>query len=162
MSRSSVCVVTSSRADYYLLRPLLIKLSEDQGLELSLVATGSHLSEALGNTVACIENDGFSIDRCIPILEEEDSRGSVERSFARAVVSFGEYFSERPCSLLIILGDRFEMLAVASGICYYAIMFSHAGGLHYLLRLRLCEWGGGSYAEGFWQQEEDQPQQQPV
>ena len=68
-----VCVVTGTRAEYGLLRPLLFKLKQNNTIDLQLVVTGSHLSEKFGNTQKEIQEDGFLDYARIPIPIEDDS-----------------------------------------------------------------------------------------
>ena len=67
MSRK-ICVVTSGRADYGLLRWVMQGIKDDPQLQLQIIATGMHLSPTFGNTYKAIEDDGFSIDACVEIL----------------------------------------------------------------------------------------------
>ena len=89
-----VCVVTGTRADYGLLRPLLLRLRDCPEIELTLVATGSHLSAAFGNTQQELRNDGFAYDR-LPIPLEDDSKGGMARSTGAALSAFGTYFEQK-------------------------------------------------------------------
>ena len=64
----SIAIITSTRAEYGLLKPLMEQLHQDKEIELRIVVTGMHLSHAFGNTIDEIHADGFLIDECIEIL----------------------------------------------------------------------------------------------
>ena len=122
-----VCVVTGTRADYGLLRPLLLRLRDCPEIELTLVATGSHLSAAFGNTQQELRNDGFAYDR-LPIPLEEDSKGGMARSTGAALSAFGTYFESHRPELLIVLGDRYEILAAVIAAHFTGIPIAHISG----------------------------------
>ena len=123
----SVCVVTGTRADYGVLRPLLIRLRDCPEIDLNLVATGSHLSPVFGNTQEELKKDGFSYD-CVPIPLEEDSRSGMARSTGAALTAFATYFESHRPSLLVVLGDRYEILAVAIAAHFLGIPIAHLSG----------------------------------
>jgi len=123
-----VAVVTATRAEYGILRPLIFKLNEDKDFELQLLVTGTHLSDNYGNTQIEIENDGITIYKRIPILVDGNMASDVSRIMANALVGFAEYFeTERP-TCVVILGDRTEMLGVASAAMHANILIVHLHG----------------------------------
>ena len=103
---STVTVVTATRAEYGLLRPVVQKLASCRDLSLSLVVTGAHLCARLGATVAEIEADGLPIAARLPIFAEEPGE-PVARTIARTMEVFDCYFAAHPPALLLRLGDRF-------------------------------------------------------
>lgn len=124
-----VCVLTTTRADYGILRPLLVAISKDRELDLRLAVTGSHLAESFGMTVQEIETDGFSIDIRIPILQEKaSSPSSMSQVMARALEGFGTYFLDRAPTLLIVLGDRYEAFAVCVAAVCACVPIAHLHG----------------------------------
>lgn len=126
-SRFRICVLTTTRADYGILRPLLFVLSRDEEIDLRLAVTGSHLSEAFGMTVREIETDGFPIDIRIPILQEKSR--SMSGEMARATEGFGAYFQASPPALLVALGDRYEAFAAcAAAVCAHVPIAHLHGG----------------------------------
>ena len=128
-SRFPICVLTTTRADYGILRPLLFALSADGGVELRLAVTGTHLSEAFGMTVREIEADGFPIDAKIPILQGAgDSPLEISRVMARAAEGFGAYVQERRPDLLVVLGDRYETFAVCAAAVNACVPIAHLSG----------------------------------
>lgn len=128
-SRFQICVLTSTRADYGILRPLLSALSEDKDLDLRLAVTGTHLSEDFGMTVREIEADGFPIDVRVSILQDEGGfPPSMSRIMARTVEDFGVYFQEHRPALLIVLGDRYEAFAVCAAAVCVCVPIAHLHG----------------------------------
>lgn len=123
-----VCVVTGSRAEYGLLRPLLHKLNDDNEIILKLLVTGSHLSSAFGSTYSEIESDGFQIYSRIEIPMDGDSKADMARAAGFALSAFADCFEELRPDLLIILGDRFEIFAAASAAAILGIRIAHISG----------------------------------
>lgn len=126
--RQSVCVVTGSRAEYGLLRPLLFQLRDDKEIELRLVVTGSHLSGTFGNTQQEIENDGLKIDTRIAIPLEDDSRTGMAKATGAALSAFSDYFGEKRPNLLVVLGDRYEIFAASAAAAILRIAIAHISG----------------------------------
>ena len=120
-------VLTGSRADYGLLHPLIRSIQLSAELELQLVATGMHLSERDGLTYRYIETDGFNIDRKVDLeLSTEDS--SVARATGLGMIAFEKLFAELDPDMLIVLGDRFEILAAAFAALTSGIPIAHIHG----------------------------------
>lgn len=125
----SVCVLTTTRADYGILRPLLLALQEDPAFDMTLAVTGTHLSRPFGMTVREIEADGLPIGVRIPILEEGDAApAAVSRAMARAVERFGACFQARRPDLLVALGDRYETFAVCAAAVSARVPIAHLHG----------------------------------
>lgn len=124
---STIAVVTSTRAEYGLLRPVLQKLRSSAALELALVVTGAHLSARLGNTVTEIEASGLPIAARLPIFSEEGDE-PVARTIARTIQVFDRYFAEHRPDALLVLGDRFEIFAVATAAAARHIPIAHISG----------------------------------
>lgn len=122
-----VCVATGTRADYGPLRPLLLRLRACPEIELTLIATGSHLSAAFGNTQEELQKDGFSYDR-LPIPLEEGSSGGMARSAGAALSAFATFFEAHRPDLLVVLGDRYEILAAAVAAHFMRIPIAHISG----------------------------------
>ncbi|MBZ9538040.1 UDP-N-acetylglucosamine 2-epimerase (hydrolyzing) [Modicisalibacter tunisiensis] len=121
-------VVTTTRADYGLLYWLLREIDDDPDLALSLWVTGSHLSSEFGLTVAEIERDGFAIERRLEILLASDSRQAMTRAMGLALLSFGDALAESPPDLLVLLGDRFEIVPVALAAVVHGVPLVHLHG----------------------------------
>ena len=110
--QKKMCVLTATRAEYGLLRSVIKKLSEDKYFDVKIVATGAHLSPDHGLTYKEIEADGFLIDKKIEILLSSDTPSSISKSMGLAMIGFADYFLESKPDGLIVLGDRYETLAV--------------------------------------------------
>jgi UDP-hydrolysing UDP-N-acetyl-D-glucosamine 2-epimerase len=124
----SFCVITGSRADYGLLYWLLKEIAADPDLRLRLIVTGAHLSTRYGETVREIERDGFAIDARIPILDDGDSRLATVVSMGRALSGIAEALEAMSPDFVIVLGDRYEMLAAAEAAFVLGIPLAHIHG----------------------------------
>jgi len=123
-----ISVVTGTRAEYGLLKPLIKSLNDDSDFDLQLMATAMHLSPEYGMTINEITNDGFHIVKKIKCLNDTDSAVGVSKSISVALSSFALAFEETKPELIIILGDRTEMLAVAIAACIANIPIAHIHG----------------------------------
>lgn len=108
-----ICIVTSNRAEYGLLTPLIKGIEEDSELELQLIVTGAHLSEKYGKTINQIVEDGFPIAAEIPILETENTSMHVSFIISNTLRAFAEFFYANKPDAVVLLGDRTEILGVA-------------------------------------------------
>ena len=124
----SICVISSTRADYGILSRLLRRIYEDPELELRLVATGTHLAPAYGNTIEEIRRDGFSIHAAIPILETGDTPQAVSATMARTLTGFGAYFSANRPDFALVLGDRYEICAACMAAVNTRVPIAHLHG----------------------------------
>ena len=109
----NICIVTGTRAEFGLLTPLIKRTWADTDLALKLVLTGAHLSPLHGNTRDDVLRENFPIAKEIPILLDRDDAQGISDVLATAISSFAAYFLESKPGLVIILGDRYEMLGVA-------------------------------------------------
>lgn len=123
-----ISILTATRAEYGLLRPLIERLIGNDSFEVRIVVTGAHLSPEFGLTYREIENDGFPIDEKIEILLSADTPASISKSMGLAMISFADYFSRIKPDLLIVLGDRYEALAVAATAMNQRIPIAHLYG----------------------------------
>jgi GDP/UDP-N,N'-diacetylbacillosamine 2-epimerase (hydrolysing) len=123
-----VCIVTGTRAEYGLLKPLILQLQQVKNIDLCIVATGTHLSLDFGETYREIEADGFYINAKIKIPLDCDSHGGMVRSTGSAMIAFADYFEKHPPNLLVVLGDRFEILAVTTAAAMLCIPIAHISG----------------------------------
>ena len=124
----NVCVVTGSRAEYGIMRALLLKLGKEQNIKLDVVVTAMHLEEKYGNTYRQIEEDGLNIIKKIPLNLENTSKKCVSRSLAILTTGLSELFEGVKYDLIIILGDRYEMLPVVNVALIYNIPVCHLHG----------------------------------
>lgn len=123
-----IAVVTATRAEFGLLKPLIQKLRKVNQWEISVLVTGMHLSEEFGNTLREIEDEGIPIACKIPCLSGGDYAVDITRNMAMALQGFGEYFDNNFFDLVIILGDRYEMLSVAICAMNARIPIAHIHG----------------------------------
>ena len=125
-----ICVVTGSRAEYGILRRLMSAIQECPELKLQVIATNQHLSKLQGETYKEIENDGFTIDYKVNMADDEapDNANTTAKAISKGVSGFADAFDALQPDLLLILGDRYEMLAVASTALIYKIPIAHLHG----------------------------------
>lgn len=123
-----VCVVTGTRAEYGLLKPLIERINNDNELELQLIATGMHLSPEFGLTYKAIEEDGYIINEKIEILLSSDTSVGISKSMGLATISFSEAFERLKPDMIIVLGDRYEIFAVCSAAVVAKIPVAHLHG----------------------------------
>lgn len=130
MSRR-ICIVTGTRAEYGLLRGVMQEIQCDRTLELQLIATGMHLSPKFGNTDQDIERDGFEIARKVDMHLDDDSPVGIARSIGAGIAGFGEALKELQPDCVVVLGDRFEILAAVSAalVARFPVAHIHGGEL---------------------------------
>ncbi len=127
-NKLSICVVTGSRADYsHLFCPMKhIELSAK--LTLQLVVTGMHLSAEFGNTVDMIKKDGFAIAKEVPTLLSGNDAVSITKSIGKGLIGFADAFAELKPDIVLVLGDRFEILPAVQAALIAKIPVAHIGG----------------------------------
>jgi GDP/UDP-N,N'-diacetylbacillosamine 2-epimerase (hydrolysing) len=123
-----ISVLTATRAEYGLLKPIIKKLKMIEAFDVRIVATGAHLSPEFGLTYKEIENDGFPIDEKIEILLSSDTPCSISKSMGLAMIGYADYFARVNPDLLLVLGDRYETLAVAMAAMNQRIPIAHLYG----------------------------------
>lgn len=126
--KKKISILTATRAEYGLLKPIILKLNQIEEFEVKIVATGAHLSPEFGLTYKEIEEDGFTVDRKIEMLVSADTPSSISKSMGLAMISFADYFCEISPDLLIVLGDRYETLAVVIAAMNQKIPIVHLYG----------------------------------
>ena len=128
MQPRRICVVTGSRAEYGLLQGLIKEIQDSKDLELQLVVAGMHLSPEFGLTYREIEKDGFEISRTIDMQLTSDTSMGIAKSLGLGTIGFGEAFHALKPEILVLLGDRFELLAAASAALVALIPIAHIHG----------------------------------
>lgn len=123
-----ICVATSTRADWGLLEPLARSLRDTPGVELQIVATNMHLLPRFGMTVDEITAAGFEVSARVPMEVEGDDEASRVRAMALCMSGMADAFERLRPDVLIVLGDRYEMLAVASAAAVMHIPVVHIAG----------------------------------
>lgn len=124
----SIGVVTTSRADYSAYRPLLKAFEADAEISTKLYVSGMHLSPEFGSTVRIIEEDGFEIAERIEMLLSSDTAEAIAKSIGLGLIGFGQAFSRYRPDILLVLGDRFEMLAATLAALPFTIPVAHLCG----------------------------------
>jgi len=135
MSKKKICIVTGSRAEYGLLYWLIKEIKLDKELKLQLLVTGMHLSPKFGLTYKEIEKN-FKIDKKINIDLTSDTSLGISKSISIGLISFSEIYKKLKPSIVIVLGDRFEIFSAASAAMISKIPIAH---IH-----------GGELTEGSW------------
>lgn len=123
-----VCVVTGTRAEYGLLSRLMWLIRADHDLTLQIIATNMHLSPEFGLTYKEIEADGFTIDKKVEMLLSSDTSNAITKSIGLATIGFADAYEDLQPDILLILGDRFEILAAATAALIYKIPVAHLHG----------------------------------
>lgn len=124
----NIAYITGSRAEYGIVKRLLKKLEQDPELNFSLVVTAMHLDPQYGNTVTVIEQDGFEIAARIPLTLNSENNQTIIHSMAECLDRFGEHFQQYKYDAVIVLGDRYEMLAVATAAAMHNLPLIHLHG----------------------------------
>ncbi|MCR5655957.1 MAG: UDP-N-acetylglucosamine 2-epimerase (hydrolyzing) [Butyrivibrio sp.] len=121
-------VVTATRAEFGLLKPLIQKLSNEDIFEVSVLVTGAHLSEEFGYTYKEIEEAGIPIAAKIECLTGDDNGAGITQVMAKAMTGFADYFAKNHLDLLIVLGDRYETMAVCIAAMNAGVPIAHIHG----------------------------------
>jgi len=123
-----ICVITGTRAEFGLLRPLIELIANDKELQLQLIATGMHLSPEFGYTLNEIIDAGFVVDKKVECLLSSDSSVGVSKTIALAVSGFADALAELTPDLVIVLGDRTEILGAVIATAMANIPIAHLYG----------------------------------
>ncbi|MCA9017457.1 MAG: UDP-N-acetylglucosamine 2-epimerase (hydrolyzing) [Planctomycetaceae bacterium] len=124
----TVCLVTGSRAEYGLLKPLIDEINSDSSFTLQLLVTGSHLSPEFGLTYQEIEADGYTIDEKVEVVMSSDTPVGICKSMGLGLISFSEAFARLRPELVIVLGDRYEIFSAVSAAHISRIPVAHLHG----------------------------------
>lgn len=123
-----ICVVTGGRADYGLLQWVMHDIRASEDLALQLVVTGSHLEAGFGMTIDQIEADGFRIDARVPLALEADGPGDTVRAMARCLTGVSDALEALRPDIVLVLGDRYEILAAAQAALIHGVPVAHIAG----------------------------------
>ena len=123
-----ICVITGTRAEFGLLRPLIELIANDNELQLQLIATGMHLSPEFGYTLNEITEAGFMVDKKVECLLSSDSSIGVSKTIALAVSGFADALDELAPDLVVVLGDRTEILGAVIATAMANIPIAHLHG----------------------------------
>lgn len=123
-----VAAVTGTRADYGLLAPLLQKIDASPLMDLQIVVTGTHLLQEFGHTIDEILRDGFPIAGLVPEVGSAQTGADVARQVGAGTSSFAEILGNLSPDVMIVLGDRFEILAAVNAAFFMGIPILHLHG----------------------------------
>lgn len=123
-----VCLFTSTRAEWGLLRGLATRLRSDDRCSLDLLVSGTHLSAKFGMTVAEIEKEEFKVSERVDILHFDDSPRGICKTMGRALSEYGEALARLMPDVLVVLGDRYETLCIAAAAQVLRIPIAHIHG----------------------------------
>lgn len=121
-------IATGTRAEYGLLKPVIDKVCHADDMEPVLLVTGMHLSEEFGMTYREIEKDGYPIAEKIEMLHYPDTSGGVVKSMATELMGLADFFERMRPDVMVILGDRYEMLMVAAAAMIFGVPIAHIHG----------------------------------
>ena len=124
----TVAVVTTSRADYGSLRPVLRAIASSEDLQLRVLVTGMHLSPEFGSTVRDIEDDDLAPVERVEMLLSSDTPEAVAKSMGLGTIGFAQLFGRSRPDIVVAFGDRFEMHAAALATLPFKIPLAHIHG----------------------------------
>ena len=125
-----ICVITGTRAEFGLLSGLMRLIQQSEQTTLQVIATNMHLSERYGNTYREIEEAGFPIDYKVPMLDESgaDNSTATLKAMSRALAGFAEAYDTLQPDIIVVLGDRYEILAAVEAALIKQIPVAHLHG----------------------------------
>lgn len=127
-TKVKIAVVTATRAEYGLLKPVIKRIMDDDDLDLELIVTGTHLSLKHGNTQEEIIKDGFPIKHRIEILDPDNGARGISKTVATTIDGFADCFSNDRPNMVVILGDRTELMGIAIAAENERIPIAHISG----------------------------------
>ena len=126
--KNKICFITGSRAEYGLLKRLMKEISHSSIFSLQIIVTGSHLSKIHGNTKEEIKKDGFVIDEELEIDLNQDTDLSTCEFLSKVISKASDTFNRITPDLIVLLGDRYELLGAASAAMIHRIPIAHIHG----------------------------------
>jgi UDP-N-acetylglucosamine 2-epimerase (non-hydrolysing)/GDP/UDP-N,N'-diacetylbacillosamine 2-epimerase (hydrolysing) len=124
----TIGVITTSRADFGIYLPILRRILLDPDLRLHLYVTGMHLAPEFGQTVRWIEEEQIPIAERLLILVSGDNAEATSKSMGQALIAFAQSYARFQPDLLVVLGDRFEMISAALAAIPFRIPVAHIHG----------------------------------
>lgn len=123
-----ICIITAARSEYGLLKWIIDGVHSDHDLELQLVATGAHLSEEHGKTIRFIEEDGYPIVARVDMHLASDNQKDIVRSMGHCSIGMADVLGDLEPDIVVVLGDRYELLPIASAALVMGIPVAHISG----------------------------------
>jgi UDP-N-acetylglucosamine 2-epimerase (non-hydrolysing)/GDP/UDP-N,N'-diacetylbacillosamine 2-epimerase (hydrolysing) len=128
MIKKKICVITGTRAEFGLLKPVMEGILKSEGFELQVLVTGMHLLPEFGLTLREIEKSGFRIDAKIPMMVGGDSKASMAISIGVGIIGITQALENLNPEMVVVLGDRYEILAAAVATVYSGRILVHLSG----------------------------------
>ena len=125
---NKVCIITAARSEYGLLKWVIDGVYQDSELQLQLVVTGAHLSEEHGLTYRFIEDDGYPIAAKVDMHLKSDDKTDIVRSMGHCLEGFAGTFTQLHPDVVVVLGDRYELLPIVSAALVMGIPIAHLSG----------------------------------
>lgn len=126
--RLKVGVLTSSRADYGIYRPLLGKMNGDNSFDMEVIAFGAHLMKRYGHTINAVYEDGYNVQQVPGTMSEGDSPSDIAYAMSSTIRRFTDFYKEHKYDLLFALGDRYEMFSAVAASVPYNLDVAHIHG----------------------------------
>ena len=126
--KRKICIITSTRADYGLLKSTMLEILESKILEMQMIVAGTHLAEEFGYTKREILKDKFKINREVELTMSSDTDSAISISFGLSVIGFSNAFSELKPDMILLLGDRYEILGATCAAVLNHIPIAHIHG----------------------------------
>ncbi len=123
-----ICVVSGSRADYGHLQSLMRACALDSSIDLQMIVTGSHLAKEQGQTYRQIQKDGFKIHAKVNISKFDDSAVGITKRIGLACHGFGDAFARLSPDIVVVFGDRYEILAATIAAYVGKLIIAHLHG----------------------------------
>lgn len=123
-----LCFATSTRADWGLLSPVARAMKEKPDVQVQILATNMHLMQQYGNSADEIRADGFDIDACVPMSVDGEGAAARVRAMSQCLAGTADALERLRPDALVVLGDRYEMLAVASAAAVMRVPVIHIAG----------------------------------
>jgi len=127
-SNNKVCIITAARSEYGLLKWIIDGVYHDPELDLQLVVTGAHLSEKHGLTYRFIEEDGYPIAAKVDMHLSSDDKAGIVRSMGKCSEGFADAFDQLKPDVVVVLGDRYELIPIVSAALVMGIPVAHLSG----------------------------------
>ena len=123
-----ICIVTGTRAEYGIMKALIRSISNSSNLDLQIIVTGNHIAPEFGYTKNDITYDGFKIDAEVPMIVSGNTKQSMAISIGVGIIGMTQVYSQLKPDIVIVLGDRFEILAAAISAVYSGHILAHLAG----------------------------------
>ena len=126
--KRKIAVITGSRSEYGILKPVMKELISNKNLKMYLIVTGMHLSKKHGYSIKEILNDGFFINYKFQMMPQGNTSYDMLKAFSKGIEQFGKIFKKVNPDIVLILGDRDEIFAAAIASSHMHIPLAHIHG----------------------------------